>query len=220
MWATTISSATSTSGGRSATSSSRIPRGEEDLAPELAPAARAGQRPHPPRVRHRDDDQEQRRARVDHRVHQASNASEGAARYEPAGCGLKKRRCSADDGDRHHRQRDPVAPGLVELGHVGEVHPPDRGEEGRHGDDRRPGGDRAHDLVLLHAEQRQVRLEDRGQQLALRGHLLVDAAGVVGDVAEVAAQLLVHVRERAALERLERREQRRRSRGGTRSPRA
>ena len=45
----------------------------------------------------------------------------------------------------------------------------------------------------LHAEQRQVRLEDRGQELALGDHLLVDAAGVVGDVAEVAPQLLVHL---------------------------
>ena len=35
------------------------------------------------------------------------------------------------------------------------------------GDDRRPGRDRLHDLVLANADQRQVRLEDRGQELAL-----------------------------------------------------
>ena len=92
---------------------------------------------------------------------------------------------------------------------MGEVHAPDRGEERRHGDDRRPGGDRADDLVLLDAQQRQVRLEDRRQELALPTDLLVDAAGVVGHVAEVAAQLLVHVRKGPALQRLERRQQRR-----------
>ena len=72
------------------------------------------------------------------------------------------------------------------------------------------GRDLADDVVLADAEQGEVRLQDRGQQLALSADLLVDAAGMVGDVAEVAAQLLVHVREGAALERLQRRQQRRR----------
>ena len=35
-----------------------------------------------------------------------------------------------------------------------------------------------------HPQQRQVRLQDRGQELALRAHLLVDSARVVGDVAK------------------------------------
>ena len=70
--------------------------------------------------------------------------------------------------------------------------------------------DLADDLVLLDPEQGQVRLEDAGQQLALAGDLLVDAAGVIGDVAEVALELLVDRGVGAALERLERRQQRER----------
>ena len=101
-----------------------------------------------------------------------------------------------------------------------EVHPVDAGDEGRHGDDRRPRGDLLDDLVLVDADQGEVRLEHAGQQLALGVDLLVDAAGVVGDVAEVAAQLLGDPREGAALERLQRRRAAARPRGGTRSPRA
>ena len=43
---------------------------------------------------------------------------------------------------RHQRQRERDSPsGVVELGHVLEVHAPDAGDEGRDGDDRRPGRD-------------------------------------------------------------------------------
>ena len=51
----------------------------------------------------------------------------------------------------------------------------------------------ADDGVLLDAEKGEVRLEDRGEQLALAEDLLVDPARVVVDVAEVAPQLVVHL---------------------------
>ena len=212
MWATTISSATSASGGRSATSSSTIPAPNETWRQTSTGVPRVGQRPHPPRVGHRDRDQQQRRARVDQRVHARKSYSQRIR--------LKKRK-RADDRDRHHRRARPSSPRARRARACGSKFIPQI-------EARKVGTAMiaaqaeivAHDLVLLHAEQRQVGLEDRGQELALGGDLLVDAAGVVGDVAEVAAQLLVHVREGAALDRLQRRQQRRRPRGGTRSPRA
>ena len=65
-----------------------------------------------------------------------------------------------------------------------------------------------HDLVLVDADQRQVRLQDAGEQLALGGDLLVDAPGMVGDVAEEAAQLLRDRSYAALLQRVQRGEQR------------
>ena len=126
---------------------------------------------------------------------------------------------SRSHGRSHQRQRERIADALVQLGHVLEVHPVDAGDEGGHGDDRRPGGDAAHDLVLLDPEQRQVRLEDRGQQLALGVDLLVDPPRVVGHVAEVAAQARrLWGRRRARAPPAAPAAGRRR--GGTRSPRA
>src|SRR6266540_6778151 len=103
----------------------------------------------------------------------------------------------------HQEEGERISVGEVQLRHVLEVHPPDAREEGRHGDDRRPGRDRLDDLVLPHADQRQVRLQDRGEELALGVNLLVDAPRVVGNVAKVASKLLGYLGKGAPLERLQ-----------------
>ena len=132
-----------------------------------------------------------------------------------------KKRTSAITQTRHQGERERVAESPVEARACGRS------------SSRRPlamkvgtamiaatGRDLLHDLVLVDADQRQVRLQHAGEQLALRAHLLVDPAGVVGDVAEVAAELLGNPLVGALLERLQRRRAAARRRGGTRSPRA
>ncbi len=57
----------------------------------------------------------------------------------------------------HHAEDGGVAPRLVELGHVLEVHAVDRRDGRRHRGDRHPGGDLAHVLVLLEILQRRSR---------------------------------------------------------------
>jgi hypothetical protein len=63
------------------------------------------------------------------------------------------------------------------------------------------------DLVLLVRDHPHVRLEDRGEHVAQRDHLLVDELQVIVDVAEELRQLVTDLDVRAALERLERGQQ-------------
>ena len=85
----------------------------------------------------------------------------------------------------HHRDDERIGAAPLQLGHVHEVHAVERRDERRHGDDRRPAGDAAHDVALGHADHRHVGLQHGGQQVALGDHLLVDEREVVVDVAEV-----------------------------------
>jgi hypothetical protein len=71
-------------------------------------------------------------------------------------------------------------------------------------DDRRPRRDLLDDEVLAHTLEREVRLQNAGQELALAHHYLVHPPPVDRDVPEEAPQPLVHLRERAALEVVER----------------
>jgi hypothetical protein len=65
------------------------------------------------------------------------------------------------------------------------VHAVDAGDHRRHRQHRGPGGELLHDLVLPHRDEREVRLERGGEELALVVDALVDADDVIVDVPEV-----------------------------------
>ena len=75
---------------------------------------------------------------------------------------------------------------------VGHVLPVEAGDGGRHGDDRGPARHLLHDRVEPVALDRQVRLEDRGDQVAQRLGPLGRAQHVVVDVLVVRHHRVVH----------------------------
>src|ERR671921_1414652 len=83
------------------------------------------------------------------------------------------------EGDhKHQRQRERVAERPVQLGHAVEVHPVDRADERRGEQDRRPGADLLHLLVLLDANQGEVHAKDVLQKLPEALHPLGHLYGV------------------------------------------
>ncbi len=102
----------------------------------------------------------------------------------------------------HDEQSHRVPEWRVQLGHELEVHTPDAGEHGGHCDDRHPGGDLPHVVVLTNPDLGEVGLEDRGQQVAVLVDLLHHAGQVVGDVAEVGVQRLRNLLEAVPLGQL------------------
>src|SRR5215210_8177977 len=91
--------------------------------------------------------------------------------------------------DRHRQKRGGVAELPAELRHVVEVHPVDAGYRGGHGDDRDPGGDAPHVLVLAHADLGEVGLQRAREQVAHGVELVAGADEVVVHVPEVLADL-------------------------------
>ena len=119
---------------------------------------------------------------------------------------LERPRTAPRDSRRHHeQQRERVAQRPAQLGHQVEVHAVDRRDERRREEDRRPRRDALDLLVLLEArlghpghlrvlpltDECGVDLQDVGEQVAETGQPLDHPRGVVGDVAQVAAQLQV-----------------------------
>src|SRR5215472_18081766 len=86
------------------------------------------------------------------------------------------------DDDRHD---EGIAEAPLQLRHELEVHPVDAGDHGGDADDGRPARELLHGVVLGYRDEREMGLEGPREQLALAVHRLVDADGVVVDVAEV-----------------------------------
>ena len=77
-----------------------------------------------------------------------------------------------------------IAPHLLDLWHVLEVHPVDAGHRGGQRQDRGPGRDLPHVLVLAQRDLGEVRREDVRQQGVRGVHVLAGPVGLVDEVAE------------------------------------
>src|SRR4051812_16656379 len=107
------------------------------------------------------------------------------------------------EADEHHeRDRHRVSETPAELGHVLEVHAVDRADQRRSEQDRRPGGDLLHLLVLVDRHlveglrlEREMHAEDVLEEHAEAVDPFLDAFGVILYVAEVPALLLVDAGE-------------------------
>src|SRR4051812_9143585 len=105
--------------------------------------------------------------------------------------------------DEHHEpDRHRVSEAPAELGHVLEVHAVDRADQRRSEQDRRPGGDLLHLLVLVDRHlveglrlEREMHAEDVLEEHAEAVDPFLDAFGVILYVAEVPALLLVDAGE-------------------------
>ena len=88
-------------------------------------------------------------------------------------------------------ERQRVAELPAQLGHVPEVHAVDAGDERGDDEDGAPRRHLLHHLVQLVRRDREVGLEQAGEQVALRLDEVADAEHAVVDVVEVHDRLLV-----------------------------
>ena len=99
-------------------------------------------------------------------------------------------------------QRERVAPGPLELGHVLEVHPVHARDERGHGGDGRPGGDPSHVVVLPDRDECQVGREHVREQLVLGVEATVQAVDRRGEPADPGVRRCVVLRVEEQLHEL------------------
>src|SRR5699024_3271390 len=90
-----------------------------------------------------------------------------------------------DPETEHEPQRHRITEGPMEFGHIVEVHPVDRTDQGRREEDRGPAGDLLHVLVLALGDEGGIDVEDLRQCFPQLTGLGEDPGEMVGDIVEV-----------------------------------
>ena len=129
------------------------------------------------RRRHAGGVASRRRRRAGPRSRRARAAALSGPRARASGCAGRCGTATCRQisiSDQHRR----IAPRLMQLGHVLEVHPVDAGDRRRHRRDRHPRRDLAHVDVLLHRDLAERGLHQRAEHLVVAG----DPVGGLGVV--------------------------------------